>query len=181
MTTETEIDRGHGAGAAAPGRRPAGRALLVALALAAVAGAFAAGLATGRVSAGSDPDQRREFAFEITGLPTANQGGNTLNLFFHYRYAAGTAEQDLADYRKVRDDAIGYLGTADLARDPFWETLNNGLCAQLATAHSLDAISCQLQVVGEPETGPGGFGHRSSVETIGDIEPLRVPGPPAAR
>lgn len=157
----------------------AGRALPILLVLSVAAGLFAAGLAVGGAwdSAAAGDEPRREFLFEIADLPTANQGGNVLNLFFHVRYDGGLAEQDLPDYRKLRDDAIGYLEAADLSSDPYWETLNHGLCAQLMSRFPLDAISCQLQVVGEPELGPRGFGYRSSVETLGDIDPLRVPGP----
>lgn len=143
------------------------------------AGLFAAGLAVGGAwnGAATDREPRREFLFEIADLPTRNQGGNVLNLFFHLRYADGIAERDLPDYRKIRDEAIGYLESADLSSNPYWETLNHGLCTQLMDRYPLDAISCQLQVVGEPELGPRGFGYRSSVETLGDIDPLRVPGP----
>lgn len=152
------------------------RAVSMLLGLAVAAGLFAAGLAVGGAWSGAD-EPRREFLFEIADLPTKNQGGNVLNLFFHVRYDEGLAEQDLPDYRKLRDDAIGYLESADLSGNPYWETLNHGLCAQLMDRYPLDAISCQLQVVGEPELGPRGFGYRSSVETLGDIDPLRVPGP----
>jgi hypothetical protein len=59
--------------------------------------------------------------------------------------------------------------------NPYWEVLNNHLCVQLKNNYPLDAISCVMQVVGSenplPHDEPG---YRSSIETIGDIDPLVV-------
>ena len=42
----------------------------------------------------------------------------------------------------------------------------------------LNAISCELQVVGSEDPVPHDEpGYRASIETIGDIDPLDVPGP----
>jgi hypothetical protein len=164
----------------APRQRPAARGrILAAVVVAVVAGAaFTVGFVAGAWPGGG-AEQQREFMFEITDLATPNQGGQTLNLYLSYRYDHGIAEVDIPNYLALREDALGYLATVDLAGNPYWETLNRDLCAQLKAGYPLDAISCQLQVVGNesPERYEPGF--HASVETIGDIDPLRIPGPPA--
>lgn len=58
--------------------------------------------------------------------------------------------------------------------------LNHHLCAQLKAAYPIEAISCELQVVGSENPAPHDEpGYRASTETIGNIEPLAVPGPPS--
>lgn len=158
------------------------RGAVVLLTVAVAAGVFVAGVAVGggRVDdSPADDLSRREFMFEVTGVATPNQGGQTLNLFFQYRYDRGIAERDIPDYRKLRADALGFLTTTDLSSDPYWETLNRDLCARLKAAYPIDAISCQLQVVGNEAPGRYEPGYHASIETIGDIDPLRVPGPSA--
>ncbi|MGE0298742.1 MAG: hypothetical protein AB7R99_18875 [Pseudonocardia sp.] len=118
--------------------------------------------------------------FEVLAVRTPNQGGQTLNLFFVYRYTPGIAERDIPDYRKLRTSALEFLKTADLSQDPYWETLNHELCGRLKTGYPLAAISCQMQVVGNDDPNHYEPGYHSSVETIGDITPLRIPGPAAA-
>lgn len=160
--------------------RPAARGRILAVVVVGVvaAAAFAAGIATGAgLDGGTEP--QREFMFEVTGLATPNQGGQTLNLYLSYRYDQGIAEGDIPNYLALREDALGYLATVDLAGDPYWETLNRDLCARLKAGYPLDAISCQLQVVGNDTPEHYEPGYHASVETIGDIDPLRVPGPPA--
>lgn len=152
-----------------------------ALLLLVAGGLFAAGVAVGS-RGGTSPtmsQSARDFMFEVTDVKTSNQGGQALNLFFHYRYADGIAEQDIPDYRKLRNDALDYLATTDLSRNPYWETLNHHICAQLKTSYPLDAISCQLQVVGKEAPGQEVPGYRASIETLGDITPLSISGPPA--
>lgn len=164
----------------APRERPAGRGRIVAavVVVSLAGGAFAAGVAVGAEPDGGTEPQR-EFMFEVTDLATPNQGGQTLNLFLHYRYDHGIAEGDIPNYLALREDALGYLATVDLAGDPYWETLNRDLCARLKAGYPLDAISCQLQVVGNEAPERYEPGYHASVETIGDIDPLRIPGPPA--
>lgn len=160
-----------------------GRARRVALPVLALlllgAALFGAGLYVGSRTAGPAAEQlepRRDFMFQVLGLPTANQGGNTINLFFRYRYATGLAEGEIPDYRKMRDDTVNYLATTDLSTDPYWETLNTRLCARLRDGYPLNGISCQLQVIADDTTG-----YRSSVETFGGVEPLSIPSPPTGR
>lgn len=161
-------------------------ALIGAAAILLGAGLFAGGLYVGTRT---DPDPRadapvqarRDFMFQVIGLQAPNQGGKTINLFFHYRYTAGIAERDIPNYLKMRDDAVNYLATADLSRNPYWETLNTRMCAQLKDSYPLSGISCELQVLGSGVPGPYEPGYRASVETIGDIEPLSIPGPLTVR
>jgi hypothetical protein len=125
------------------------------------------------------PDQpSRDFMFQVIGVKTANQGGHTLNLFFHYRYPSGIADNDIPDYTRLRTAALDHLAAVDAAKNPYWEVLNNQLCARLKNGFPIQAITCELQVVGSENPGPHDEpGYRASIETIGDIEPLDVPGP----
>jgi hypothetical protein len=144
-------------------------------------GSFVLGARTSGATRGPSTEAThagRDFMFQVIGVQTPNQGGHTLNLFFHYRYNSGIADGDIPDYTKVRREALDYLNGADMSRNPYWEVLNHELCARLKRDYPIQAISCELQVVGvenpKPHDEPG---YRASIETIGDIEPLAVPGP----
>ena len=122
----------------------------------------------------------RDFMFQVIGVHTRNQGGHTLNLFFRYRYNDGIRDNDIPDYTQIRKQALDYLSSADLTTNPYWEVLNHQLCNQLKGSFPIQAISCELQVVGVENPPPHDEpGYRSSTETIGSIEPLAIPGPPA--
>jgi hypothetical protein len=151
--------------------------------LALALGLFASGLYIGSHTAHASSraaasyPASRDFMFQVIALKTPNQGGQTINLFFHYRYTPGIAEHNIPNYVTMRKDALTYLATTDLSRNPYWETLNQHLCTQLRNTYPLDAISCELQVVGSDAPGRSEPGYHASIETIGDIEPLSIPGP----
>jgi hypothetical protein len=66
----------------------------------------------------------------------------------------------------------------DVSAHPYWEVVNNHLCFQLKNDYPLQAISCLMQVAGSENPHPGDDpGGRSSIETIGDIDPLVLPSP----
>jgi hypothetical protein len=162
------------------------RIVVVAAGLIVVAGVlFSSGIVigsrSGRVenSPTAGDHARRDFMFQVIGLKTPNQGGHTINLFFHYRYKSGITDKEIPDYRKLRQQAVGYLDAADLSVHRYWwEVLNNRLCGQLKNDYSLEAISCLMQVVGTDNPLPDDdIGGRASIETIGDIDPLVLPGP----
>lgn len=133
----------------------------------------------GRAADGTGTE-RRDFMFQVIDLPSRNQGGHPLNLYFHYRYTDGIAVADIPDYRELRKTAVAYLDTVDVSHNPYWETLNQHLCAQLKNSFPIEAITCELQVPGTDTPGPHYEpGYHASVETIGDIDPLAIPGPPA--
>ncbi|MFJ4967141.1 hypothetical protein ACIP6P_32700, partial [Streptomyces sp. NPDC088729] len=52
------------------------------------------------VSAGAGP-AKRDFFFQVAGYRTRNQGSQTINLYFHYRYlirnSLGSFVEDVAD------------------------------------------------------------------------------------
>jgi hypothetical protein len=153
---------------------------LVVLAVALLAAGFLAGARTAS-PAGARADgtgQSRDFMFQVIALKTPNQGGQTVNLFFHYRYNGGIAERDIPNYLDMRKMALNYLATADVSKNPYWETLNHQLCGQLKDGFPIEAISCELQVAGNEVPGPHFEpGYHASTETFGDIEPLAVLGP----
>jgi hypothetical protein len=129
-------------------------------------------------SATSADRTKRDFMFQVIGVKTRNQGGHTLNLFFHYRYNSGIADNEIPDYRKLRRQAVDYIDGIDVSAHPYWEVVNNHLCFQLKSSYPLQAISCLMQVVGSENLHPGDdTGGRSSIETIGDIDPLVLPNP----
>lgn len=157
------------------------RIVTAVLGLIAVAVVFLGGLFVGSHTATKDdapPATNRDFMFEVRNLPVRNQGGHVANLFFHYRYNAGIADGDLPDYLAMRQKAIDYLNTVDVSASPYWETLNSHLCVDLKNSFPIQAISCEMQLVGLDTPGPHYTpGYHGSVETIGDIEALSVPGP----
>ena len=143
------------------------------------AGVLLGAVLTHRAAPEAPAHEHRDFIFEVTDLKTPNQGGQTVNLFFRYRYDSGIAEKDIPNYLSLRKAAVDDLGSADLSRSPYWETLNQHLCTRLKSTFPVEAISCELQVHGQDVPGPHYEpGYHASVETIGDITPLAVPGPP---
>jgi hypothetical protein len=141
---------------------------------------FVTGIHSNRVenSTSSADRTKRDFMFQVIGFTTRNQGGHTLNLFFHYRYNSGIADNEIPDYRKLRSHAVDYLEAIDVSAHPYWEVVNNHLCVHLKNNYPLQAISCLMQVMGSENPPPGDDpGYRSSIETIGDIDPLVLPGP----
>ncbi|MBF4571967.1 hypothetical protein ITJ64_05500 [Herbiconiux sp. VKM Ac-1786] len=120
----------------------------------------------------------RDFFFQVIGYDTANQGGQTLNMYFHYRYDRGIQAKDIPNYIDLRTDAIDFMDAVDAAENPYWEILDEQLCTQLANGYPLESISCQLQVYPDDRAGlPYEPGYHGTTFTIGDIEPLAVPGP----
>jgi hypothetical protein len=120
----------------------------------------------------------RDFFFQIIGYDTANQGGQTLNMYFHYRYDRGIQAKDIPNYIDLRTDAIDFMDAADAEDNPYWEILDEQLCLQLANGYPLESISCQLQVYPDDRAGlPYEPGYHGTTFTLGDIEPLAVPGP----
>jgi hypothetical protein len=159
--------------------------IATAVGLIVVAALIIAAIAIGRHSGRSENARAtrdrtsRDFMFQVVGVWTSNQGGHRINLFFHYRYSDRIADNQIPDYTKVRQKALDYLNTADVSRNPYWEIINKQLCTQLKNSYPFQAISCQIQVPGVENPSPHDEpGYRSSIETIGDIEPLAIPGPP---
>lgn len=159
--------------------RPPGRSFRTLAVITGLAVALAAGVLIGRVTAGgTDHAAKREFMFQINSLQSPNQHGHELNFFARYRYNADLAESELPNYLHLREVVIDRLTNGDFASNPFWETVNRNLCNELKAGFPITAITCELQTPGVDVRGnryqPG---WHSSIHTIGDIEPLAVPGP----
>src|SRR3712207_3849445 len=84
---------------------------------------------------------KRDFMFQVDGFEAE---GQTLNMFFHYRYKPGIATSEIPDFRSLRTDAINYMN-ANAAEGVYWETLSRGVCSLLKKKYPIEAISCQLQ------------------------------------
>ena len=157
----------------------AARVLLVAVLIAAAAvGGFYLGSQVARGTNGSAADAKRDFMFQVAGYQTANQGGQTLNVFIHYRYDRGIATENIPNYIDLRTQVLDFLNGVDAGDNPYWETLNQEICTQLSENFPIEAISCQLQVLSDDRPGlPYEPGFHTSIHTIGDIDPLAIPGP----
>jgi len=119
------------------------------------------------------PTVSRDFMFQVDNFYTKNQGGQTLTMYFHYRYNDGIQTADIPDYRDLRTEAIHYMNTIDTSQNPYWETLTKNVCEDLKNKFPIEAISCQFQVAGDDRAGlPNEPGIHSSITTIGDITPL---------
>jgi hypothetical protein len=92
-------------------------------------------------STASVAPERRDFLFQVLGVHTPNQGGQTVNLLIYYRYNTDITERDLPNYLHLRAAAIGYLTTGDFSGNPYWETVNQHLCAELRNRFPVQAIS----------------------------------------
>lgn len=122
---------------------------------------------------------KREFLFEVPGYKTQNQGAQTMNMYFHYRYNSGIAEADIPNYEDLRSHALKFMDAVDPAKNPYWETLNQQLCTELKDGFPIEAITCQLLVYPDNRPGlPYEPGYHGSIHTIGDIAPLAILPPP---
>jgi hypothetical protein len=138
---------------------------------------YAGVLLSGRSQGGGD-DVKRDFMFQVAGYQTANQGGQTMNIFIHYRYNAGIATEDIPNYVDLRTQVVDFLDNVDASLNPYWETLSKQICTQLKSGFPIEAISCQFQVLSDDRPGlPYEPGFHTSIHTIGDIDPLAIPGP----
>jgi hypothetical protein len=115
-----------------------------------------------------DTTARRDFMFQVDGFKAE---GQTIDMYFHYRYNQGIAENNIPDFRSLRTDAIRYMDQ-NAAEGVYWEDLSKGVCTLLKRKYPVEAISCQLRI--HPGRDPG---FSSSIHTIGPIEPLAIPGP----
>lgn len=156
--------------------------LITAAAIAVVVLALVGGILLGSANASAPTADRRDFMFQVVGYETQNQGGQTINLYFHYRYNDGIADADIPNYVDLRTEAFTYLDGIDTSTNPYWETLDKTLCTQLKADFPIEAISCQMQVLPDDREGlPYEPGFHGTIYTIGDIAPLAIPGPvPAA-
>lgn len=119
--------------------------------------------------------ESRDFMFEINNFYTKNQGGQTVNMYFHYRYNDGIQTADIPDYRELRNDVLDYMNNLNISEEPYWETLTKTVCENLKNKYPIEAISCQFQVATDTHSGlPNEPGTHSSITTIGNIEPLAV-------
>lgn len=144
----------------------------------AVVASFYAGMVFANQDRAADDDVKRDFMFQVAGYETANQGGQTMNIFVHYRYNQGIATEDIPNYIDLRTQVLEFLDNVDASQNPYWETLNQQICTQLEHGFPLEAISCQLQVLSDDRPGlPYEPGFHTTIHTIGDIEPLAIPGP----
>ena len=143
-----------------------------------VAASFYAGTVFANQGRAAADDVKRDFMFQVVGYQTANQGGQTMNIFVHYRYNQGIATEDIPNYIDLHTQVLEFLNNVDTSQNPYWETLNHQICTQLKQGFPLEAISCQLQVLSDDRPGlPYEPGFHTTIHTIGDIEPLAIPGP----
>ena len=143
-----------------------------------VAASFYAGMLFANQGRAAADEVKRDFMFQVAGYETANQGGQTMNIFIHYRYNRGIATDDIPNYIDLRTQVLDFLNDVDSSQNPYWETINQQICTQLKQGFPLAAISCQLQVLSDSRPGlPYEPGFHTTIHTIGDIEPLAIPGP----
>jgi hypothetical protein len=147
--------------------------------LGAAAVVFVAAAAGNALAQSATAEVKREFLFEVRGLKTQNQGEQTMNMYFHYRYNSGIAEAAIPNYEDLRSQALKFMDAVDATKNPYWETLNQELCTQLKEGFPIEAITCQLLVYPDNRPGlPYEPGYHGSIHTIGDIEPLAILSPP---
>jgi len=130
------------------------------------------------ITAGASDEAKRDFLFQIVGYETLNQGGQKMNLYFHYRYTEGIATEDIPNYIDLRSQVVDFMREVDTTDEPYWETVDLQLCTALKKNYPIEAISCQLQVYPDDRKGlPYEPGYHGATTTIGDIEPLAYAGP----
>lgn len=186
MSTEQNDDQPASTGA------DSGSRAWLSLALGLVAAVAIVGVVLGAIAVGREPavsvaqdststrTTHRDFMFQVIGYKTKNQGGQTMNMFFHYRYNNGIATKDIPNYIDLRKDALTFMKKVDIASNPYWETLTLKLCTQLKDRYPIEGISCQLQIYPDSRPGlPYEPGYHTSITTLGDIDALAIPGPPA--
>jgi hypothetical protein len=140
-----------------------------ALALAVVLGPSVAGASSSRPSPSSVGSPKEDFMFQVMHVHTADQGGDTFNFYLRYRYRAGLPSARYPNFLNIRRMLLRYMAPK---RTQYVEVLNTHICTRIKNHFPLQAISCQFQVYNGVDPG-----YRSSIVTIGNIQPLAIPAP----
>lgn len=121
---------------------------------------------------------KRGFMFQVDRCDTQNHGGQTPNTYVHYRCDDSIADTDIPNSIDLRTRTVAFMDSVDAVPNPYCETLNQQLCGQRHDSFPVEVISGQLPVCPDERTGtPVEPGLHSSIDTIGDIEPLAVVRP----
>jgi hypothetical protein len=140
-----------------------------ALAVAVVVAPTLAGASSPHGARASTRAPQEDFMFQVMHFHTADQGGDTFNFYLHYRYRGGLPTSNYPNFVTMRQMLLRYMKPK---RNQYVEILNTHICTKLKNSFPLQAISCQFQVYNGVDPG-----YRSSIVTIGNIEPLAIPKP----
>ena len=140
-----------------------------ALAVAVVLATTVAGASSSRASVAATLAPQQDFMFQVMHFRTADQGGDTFNFYLRYRYRTGLAPSKYPNFVSMRQMLLRYMRPK---RSQYIEILNTHICAELKNRFPLQAISCQFQAYNGVDPG-----YRSSIVTIGAIQPLAIPKP----
>jgi hypothetical protein len=136
-----------------------------ALAVAVVVGPGVAGASSPHSSRAAKED----FMFQVMHFRTADQGGDTFNFYLRYRYRTGLPVAQYPNFVSIRRMLLRYMAPK---RTAYIEVLNTRICTRIKNRFPLQAISCQFQAYHGVDPG-----YRSSIVTIGNIQPLAIPAP----
>lgn len=139
------------------------------LAVAVVLGPSAAGASSGHASRDATRAPTEDFMFQVMHVHTADQGGDTFNFYLRYRYRTGLPSARFPNFLDIRRMLLRYMAPK---RTAYIEVLNTRICTQIKNRFALQAISCQFQAYHGEDPG-----YRSSIVTIGNIQPLAIPRP----
>jgi hypothetical protein len=146
-----------------------GLLLGAALTVAVVLGPSVAGASSSHASRAATRAAKEDFMFQVMHVHTADQGGDTFNFYLRYRYRAGLPTARYPNFVSIRRMLLRYMAPK---RTAYIEVLNTRICTQIKNRFPLQAISCQFQA--HHGVDPG---YRSSIVTIGNIQPLAIPAP----
>jgi hypothetical protein len=142
-----------------------GGALVVAVTVAVILGPTVAGAASPHAS----PAPQEDFMFQVMHFHTQDQGGDTFNFYLHYTYRSGLPTAQYPNFVSIRQMLLNYMRPK---RSQYIEILNTHICTKIKNSFPIQAISCQFQAYNGVDPG-----YRSSIVTIGDIQPLAIPKP----
>ena len=122
-----------------------------------------------RAATAATPAPQEDFMFQVMHFRTADQGGDTFNFYLHYRYRSGLPSAQYPNFVAIRRMLLRYMRPK---RTQYIEILNTRICTRIERRFPLQAISCQFQAYNGVDPG-----YRSSIVTIGNIQPLAIPKP----
>jgi hypothetical protein len=112
---------------------------------------------------------QEDFMFQVMHFHTADQGGDTFNFYLHYTYRTGLPTSQYPNFVAMRQMLLNYMKPK---RSQYIEILNTHICTKIKNSFPIQAISCQFQAYNGVDPG-----YRSSIVTIGNIQPLAIPMP----
>ncbi|MFM8515439.1 MAG: hypothetical protein ACKOBJ_04185 [Actinomycetota bacterium] len=113
------------------------------------------------------------FTFQMTGLQTPRQGGATVDVIVAMRFADGTPNNQIPDYRPIAELVAEDLLPSDaLPAQMSWEALGRTMASEVMEAGPMSGVSIALRIHPKCDGKSTTDLVRMAVITEGNIDPV---------